>query len=253
MGIFFLVRTTRDVIEVSTSGTAELHDLVSQGIWAGPTWLFQFVMDPELLWFAERPPVWFALAAVWAFPLAAALLLRTGRPDLARWATLDGSGVRLPQPVLRVGRAAAIGLGGAAVAYVLPLVLRAGIHAGVAEATRDQDAFLLGYAYWSVVLALACQAVVAAVTVAVTSDAAVVHGLFAAALTGLGGVAAIVTHPTIGSCVDVVSLRQSPCEWVADGSFVKLDARAGARAGLPRRARRRRRGPGGEGRGTPAP
>jgi Zn-dependent protease with chaperone function len=222
MGIFFLVRQTRDVIEVSTSGTAELHDLVAQAIWAGPTWLFQFVMDPELLWFAERPPVWFALAAVWAFPLAAALFLRTGRPDLARWATLDGSGARLPPPVLRVGRAAAIGLAGAALAYVLPLVLRAGIHAGVAEATRDQDDFLLGYAYWSVVLALACQAVVAAVTVAVTSDAAVVHGLFAAMLTGLGGVAGIITHPTIGSCVDVVSLRQSPCEWAADGSFVKL-------------------------------
>jgi hypothetical protein len=61
--------------------------------------------------------------------------------------------------------------------------------------------------YWAVVLALICQAVVAAVTVAVTSDAAVVHGLFAAALTGLGGVAALVTHPTIGRCVDVVSLR----------------------------------------------
>jgi hypothetical protein len=121
-----------------------------------------------------------------------------------------------------VGRAAAIGLAGAAVAYVLPLILRAGIHAGVAEATRDQDAFVLGYAYWSVVLALTCEAVVAAVTVAVTTDAAVVHGLFAAALTGLGGVAAIVTQPSIGSCVDVVSLRQSPCEWVADGSFVKL-------------------------------
>jgi Zn-dependent protease with chaperone function len=222
MGIFFLVRTTRDIIEVSTSGTAELHDLVSQAIWAGPTWLFQFVMDPELLWFAERPPVWFALAAVWAFPLAAALLLRAGRPDLARWATLDGSGVRLPPPALRVGRAAAIGLAGAAIAYVLPLILRAGIHAGVAESTRDQDAFLLGYAYWSVVLALTCQAVVAAVTAAVTTDAAVVHGLFAAALTGLGGVAAIVTHPSIGSCVDVVSLRQSPCEWFVEGSFVKL-------------------------------
>jgi hypothetical protein len=222
MGIFFLVRTTRDVIEVSTSGTAELHDFVSGAIWAGPTWLFQFVMDPELLWFAERPPVWFALAAVWAFPLAAALILRVGRPELARWATVDGSGVRLPLPMLRVGRAAAIGLAGAALAYLLPLVLRAGIHAGVAEATRDQDAFLLGYAYWSVVLALACQALVAAVTVAVTSDAAVVHGLFAAALTGLGGVAAIVTHPTIGSCVDVVSLRRSPCEWFVEGSFVKL-------------------------------
>ena len=31
MGIFFLVRTTRDVIEVSTSGTAELHDFVVAG------------------------------------------------------------------------------------------------------------------------------------------------------------------------------------------------------------------------------
>ena len=130
IGIFFLVRTTRDVIEVSTSGTAELHDFVAQAIWAGPTWLFQFVMDPELLWFAERPPVWFALAAVWAFPLAAALCLRAGRPDLARWATLDGSGVRLPPPALRVGRAAAIGLVGAAVAYLLPLILRGGITPG---------------------------------------------------------------------------------------------------------------------------
>ena len=71
-------------------------------------------------------------------------------------------------------------------------------------------------------LALTCQAVVAGVAAAVTDDAAVVHGLFAAALTGLGGVAAIVTHPSIGSCVDAVSLRQSPCEWVADGSFVRL-------------------------------
>jgi hypothetical protein len=35
-------------------------------------------------------------------------------------------------------------------------------------------------------------------------------------------VAAIVTQSSIGSCVDAVSLRQSPCEWVAEGSFVKL-------------------------------
>ena len=55
-----------------------------------------------------------------------------------------------------------------------------------------------------------------------TTDAAVVHGLFAAALTGLGGVAALVTQSSIGSCVDVVSLRQSPCDWAVEGSFVKL-------------------------------
>jgi hypothetical protein len=91
----------------------------------------------------------------------------------------------------------------------------------VAESTREQDAFLLGNAYWAIVIALVCQAVVAAVTVALTGDAAVVHGLFAAALTGLGGVAAIVTHSSIGSCVDAVSLRESPCEWFVEGSFVK--------------------------------
>ncbi len=221
MGIFFLVRATREVIEVSTSGTVELHDFVSQAIWAGPSALFQFVMDPQILWFAERPAVWAALGAVWAFPLAAAFA-RPKQVAVARWATLDGSGVRLPQADLRVGRAAAIGLAGAAAAYVLPLVLRAGIHAGVAEPTRDQDAFLLGYAFWAVVLALACQAVVAGITAALTTDAAVVHGLFAAALTGLGGVAALVTQSSIGSCVDVVSLRQSPCDWAVEGSFVKL-------------------------------
>jgi hypothetical protein len=221
-GIFFLVRATRDAIEVSTSGTVVLHDLVSQAVWAGPSALFQFVMDPQILWYSERPPVWVALAAVWAFPLAAAFL-RGGRgAGPARWATLDGGGVRLPAADLRVGRAAAIGLAGAALAFVLPLVLRAGVHAGVAESTRDQDAFLLGFIYWSIVLALVLQALAAAVTAALVTDAAVVHGLFAAALTGLGGVAAIVTHPSIGSCVDFVSLRQSPCEWAADGSFVKL-------------------------------
>jgi Zn-dependent protease with chaperone function len=220
MGIFFLLRATKDAIEVSTSGTAEFHDFVSEAVWAGPSALFQFVMDPQLLWYSERPPVWVALVAVWAFPLAAAFVRRG--PAVARWATLDGRGLSLPSAELRVGRAAAIGLAGAVAAYLLPLVLRAGIHAGVAESTRDEDAFLLGYAYWSVVLALVCQALVAAIAAALTRDAAVVHGLFAAVLTGLGGVAAIITHPSIGSCVDVVSLRQSPCDWAVEASFVKL-------------------------------
>jgi Zn-dependent protease with chaperone function len=222
MGIFFLVRNTREVIEFSTAGTAALHAQVAQVVWAGPTAFFQFVMDPEILWFAERPVVWPAVLALWAFPLAAAFVSRSRRSDLAAWGTLEPPGVRLPATDLRLGRAAAIGAVGAILVYLALLALRAGVHFGVSETTRARDEFLIGMSFWMVTIALVGQGIVAAVTVARIGRGAVLLGLFAAFLTGVGGAAAIITQPSLGSCVEPIALRSSPCEWIATAGFVRL-------------------------------
>lgn len=222
LGIFFLVRATRDVIRIVADDTAALHDQVAEVMWAGPTAAWQFAMNPEILVFTDEPAVWPAALALWAYPLASALWSRRSGRAVAEWGTLEPPGVLLSPAKVRLRQAALIGAIGAVFAYLLPLGLRAGIHAGVPLATREQDLFVLGFSFWLIALALVLQGVVAAIVAARTDQAAVVHGLFAAALTGVGGTLAIVTQSSLASCVEPISIRPSRCEWFVEGSFVRF-------------------------------
>jgi hypothetical protein len=220
LGIFFIVRTTREAVRLAADDAAALHDAAEAVMWAGPSVLWQLVMNFEVLTFLARPIVWPAAVALWAYPLAVALLRRGG--GLAGWGSLEPPGVTLPPARLRVGQAALIGAIGAVLAYLVPLLLRAVVHARVPVATRDQDPFALGFSFWLVVLALVLQALVAAVVAARTEEAAVVHGLFAAMITGAGATLAIATQPSLASCVEPISVRPSTCEWLLDGDTLRF-------------------------------
>jgi Zn-dependent protease with chaperone function len=221
MGIFFQVRSTRAAIDFSTALTAQEHDAIDLVTWAGPEWVYQFVRDPMIATFVHRPVVWPAIAALWAFPLAALLLRRrAGRP--LPWASLDArDSIALSQPRLRIGRALAVGLAGAAVVLVGMLLLRAALRYGVSEATRGRDEFILAFYVWTVSLGLLAQTVVAAVTAAVCRRGAIVLALLGSTLTGAAGAVTVFAYPTIAGCVDVVALRNGPCEWAIDAGFTR--------------------------------
>jgi Zn-dependent protease with chaperone function len=220
LGIFFIVRTTREAVRIAADDAAALHDAAAAVMWAGPSALWQLVMNFEVLTFLARPIVWPAAVALWAYPLAAAFLSRGG--GVAPWGSLEPPGVTLRPARLRVRQAALFGAIGAALAFLLPLVLRAVVHARVPTATRDQDPFALGFSFWLVVLALVLQGLVAAVVALRTEQAAVVHALFAAMLTGAGATLAIVTQPSLASCVEPISVRPSTCEWLLEGDVLRF-------------------------------
>ena len=222
MGIFFLVRSTRAAIHVSTSATRLEHDQVGAVVWAGPRLLYQFVRDPEIATFVHRAAVWPAIVVLWAFPLAALLIgRRRGRHELA-WGSIDNTAVTLGQPPVRLRRAALIGLGGAAVVLVASLVLRASLHFGLSAATRSRDETFLAFYVWTVSLGLLAMAVVAGLTAATCRRAAMLLALFAAALTGTASAITLFAYPTLASCVDVISLNPAaPCAWLVDASFTR--------------------------------
>lgn len=220
--IFYLARDARPVIGASFDLTAQQHAEVSAVAWAGPRLAWQLLLDPGFLSVLRQPVVILGLVALWAFPLAAWLLRRA--PGQGSWAFLDPGGV-LAVPWL--GRAPLdpwrVGLAGGAAFLVAELLLRLALRAGVEDATRAQDLFLLAFYVWQVALAVAAQAVVGALAASRAREApALVAALAAAFVTGLVATVGIVAGPSAAGCVNAIALNPGPCAWSVDSGFAWL-------------------------------
>ena len=91
MGVFYAVRSTRDVLAVSRLASELEHAQVDAQVWAVPLRVWQFVMDAELLFIVTKPYFVPALALLAFFPYAAFLVRK--RTQDAPWAFLDPGGV----------------------------------------------------------------------------------------------------------------------------------------------------------------
>jgi Zn-dependent protease with chaperone function len=220
LGTYFALRELRVPIELSKASTALQHAQVDSVAWAGPRWLWQLVMDPLTLVVLSKPVVPLALVAVWAFPLAAALV-RNHRTGEAPWAFLDPGGRLEPtRPRLRPVRALAIGAAGGLACLLAYVALRGGIHAGVSWDTRQRDELILAFVFWQLVIALAFQAAAAGVAVAVARNAGrLAEGLAAACVTGTIATFGLVAGPVAGGCVDPIGIRPGPCTWDVSADF----------------------------------
>jgi hypothetical protein len=222
MGVFYVTRDTRPVIGIARQATALDHELVSRVAWAGPEWLWQLVMNPQLVWTLQRVELLPAAVLVWAFPLAAVLLRR--RPatrEQTRWAFLDTGGELLvPALASHVLRPLLVGLAAGGAFLLAELLLRIGIRVGVDAPTRARDELLFAFYAWQVVLALAAQAAAGAVATALSGHRArVLDGLAAAFLAGSIAVFGIVAGPSAAGCVDPIALNPGPCAWSVDAGF----------------------------------
>jgi hypothetical protein len=222
LGVFYVTRDTRAVIGVASEATALQLAAVSEVVRAGPEWLWQLALNPQLEWVLLRPEILPALILLWAFPLAAVLLRRRpAREEQTRWAFLDPGG-RLDVPVLasHALRPLAVGLAAGAAFLLAELLLRLGLRAGVSAATRQRDELLLAFFAWQVLLALAAQACAGAVATAVSGHRArVVDGLAAAFNAGSIAVLGIVAGPSAAGCVDAIALNPGPCAWSVSADF----------------------------------
>jgi hypothetical protein len=209
-GIFFMLHDLLVPIEPITGRAVNAeYDEIARATWAGPRFLFRLVMDAEGQYVGSRWPVVAAFVLLWAFPLAA-VVARARAPS---------AGGRL---FLR--RALLVGAASGAAAGIAMIVLRARIHAGVDLSTRTRDAFLLGFYYWHLTIAIGAQVLAAAVAAAVCPRLRVLHGLFAGFLASVIGVAVVLLSPTLGSCVQPLSLGSSgtaDCPFFVQGVFVR--------------------------------
>jgi Zn-dependent protease with chaperone function len=180
-----------------------------------------------------------ALAALWAFPLAAWVLGR--RRGLGTWAWLESrdAGADVGAPVVRPALAAAA-IGG--VAFVAGLLAwRAYAHATVPLAERDRDAYILAFAHRWELVGVCVQAAVAAAVALRARSAGALLGLMAAWIAGLVVVAAFLGSARFAGCVDALTLRPgsgpacpAPMErsfmwttlkdWVDEGALASLVA-----------------------------
>jgi Zn-dependent protease with chaperone function len=220
MGIFYVTRDARAALTVTEALTSTEHAVISQLVWALPEWLYRLLTDGLLLWALLRLEVLAALLVVIGLPLAATLLPnRIGAAD-GSWAFLDPGGrLALPEPVPRPVRALGVGGAGAAVGLAGLLLIRLGIHFGIAESTRPQLAFLFAFFAWQLALALAVQAGTAAVAAALSAGQRVLDGMLAALIAGSVTWFGIVAGPTVGGCVGTLSVNPGPCSWDVGADF----------------------------------
>ena len=221
MGVFYVSRDLRPTIGISKTATDLQHDLISQVTWGMPEWVYQLVMNPQLLWTLQRPVILPALLVVIGLPLAAAFV-RRARADIdTSWAFLDPGGrLELPPVDFHPLRPLAVGLAGGCAFLLAEIVLRAGLHAGVEAFTRAEDAFLLGFFSWQVALAVLAQTAVAAVATAVSLHRTrVFDGLVAALIAGSIAALGILAGPTAGGCVDALSINSGRCGWDVPADF----------------------------------
>ena len=215
MGVFYAVRSTRDVLAVSRLGSELQHAQVDEQVWAVPLRVWQFVMDAELLFIVTKPYFVPVLALLAFFPYAAFLVRRRTRD--APWAFLDPGGVLRTPPLshrplepLLVGAIAGLGF------LVLAVIVRFGVHSGVSAETRATDAAILSFFVSMVSLALLVQLVAGA---AGAWRGGLVGALGAAFVAGCFGWLGIVGGPAAGGCVDALSLNPGPCAWTVESSF----------------------------------
>jgi hypothetical protein len=211
VGVFFALHATAPIIEVSRNISAVQYAIVSQTYRIGPQWLWQLVNDNQTLSILNQPVVFAALIAIWLFPLAAWTRRRTeiGKAD---WAFLDPGG-QLRTPLL--GRAPLepwlIGLAGGLATFVAYILLRLWVHADIDPESRVTSTFAFAFAYWMISIALLAQLVVAIVTAARVREFRLVSGLAAAFTTAVIAAISMELMPSIGSCVDQLSIRSTPC------------------------------------------
>ena len=222
LGVFYVSRDTRAVIRAARDASALQHEAVSQVVWAGPEWLWQLALNPQLEWVLLRPEILPAAILLWAFPLAAVLLRRgPAENDETRWAFLDPGGrLDVPRLASHVLRPLAVGLAAGGAFLLAELLLRLGIRTAVSAATRQRDELLLAFFAWQIALALAAQAAAGAVATAVSGHRArVVDGLAAAFVAGSTAVLGIVAGPSAAGCVDPIALNPGPCTWSVSADF----------------------------------
>jgi Zn-dependent protease with chaperone function len=220
VGIFYTARDTRSLIGFSRSATELEHAQVAEIAWVGPSWLYQLLRDPQILFVLTQPVVFLALVALWLFPLAA-WLRRRKRINDAPWAFLEPGG-RLRMPLL--GRPSlepwAVGLVFGVAALAALLVLRLALRPSFEAETRARLEFLFAFFYWQFVLALAVQVAAAVVVVArVQREMPLVGALAAAFTAGAIATAGIVVGPSAAGCVDAIAMNPGPCAWDVDAGF----------------------------------
>jgi hypothetical protein len=92
----------------------------------------------------------------------------------------------------------------------------------VPESTRVTDGFALAFYAWIVTFGLVAEALVAAVTAAVTAVARTPLALFAGALTSIGSSVALFALPSLASCIGFFAIRPgATCAWSVQSVFVR--------------------------------
>lgn len=217
---FYTARGAGPIVGVSRRLAELQHDEVSQVAWAGPVWLWQLLMDPQILLLATRSAFFAATVGLWVFPLLAWVVRRSRASDTS-WAFLDPGGRlslkplgRLPVDPWRTGLIAGLGC------LVAFLALRLALRNGVDADTRAQDLFLLAFFFWQLAIAVFAQVIAGAVAAARAGELPpLVASLAAAFVTGAIATAGIVVGPTVASCADFVALNPGPCGWSVDAGF----------------------------------
>ena len=222
LGVFYVTRDAREVIGFARSATDLQHEQIGQVTWGMPDWVYQLVMNPQLIWTVQRGELLAVLLVVLFVPLAAAAARRPpARDDEERWAFLDpGGALSIPPLVRHLLRPLIVGLAVGAAFLIAELVLRAGLHYGMSADTRGRDELILAFFAWQVALALIAQGAAGAIATAISGHRArLVDGLGAAFVTGSIAVLGILGGPTAGGCVDPVSINPGPCSWDIPASF----------------------------------
>jgi len=220
LGTFYSLHEFSEGIDFSRLLTGEEHRQVAAVTFAGPTWLWQLVMDPQTLVVIERPLIPVAIVLLWAVPLGTVLVRRRRTGD-APWAFLDPGGRLDPdRPDVRLVRPVVIGVLGGLACLVAYALHRGCIHTFVALDTRNRDEFLLTFFFWQIVIALVAQFVAAGVAVGFARDRVpLAEGLCAATVTGTIAAFGIVAGPVAGGCLDPLSIRPGPCAWDVSRDF----------------------------------
>jgi hypothetical protein len=221
MGVFYVTRDIRETLAVSRQGTAVLHAQAADAVSAGPVWMWQLLMDGQVLVILQRPLIVPSLALLWLFPLAAALVRR--REGDGGWAFLDPGGVLRTAPLrLRLVRPLAIGAAAGAIFFLAQLAVRGLLHANVAASTRALDEFVLSFVVWMLLLAALAQGGAALVATALSRNPApVLDGLAAAFVAGLACALGIVCGPAVGGCLEPLSLNPGPCAWTMPAWYTR--------------------------------
>jgi Peptidase family M48 len=227
LGIYALVTNVPEAPALSSALTSAQQVQIASVVWTGPALVYDAVMDPFVQVLATHPLVMTLVVTVWAFPLAASVWAR-GLPSapIARWASLDPSSrpLRLTRTPTNVRRAIGAGLVAGACIAIVFIALRLLVRATLPDTTRATDEFALAFFYWSIVVALLGQGVIAAVVALRTTGAPVLHGLLAAFVTGIAAALALVALSPAASCVPVLAIRPAApaCGWLPEPSFVLL-------------------------------
>ncbi len=222
LGVFYVSRDSREVIDITRLATGLQHAQVDQVAWAGPEWAYQLVMNPQIVWSVQRLALLPVVVLVWLVPLAAAFARKPPASDeQERWAFLDPGGrLSIPPFARHLLRPLLVGLGVGAAFLLAELLLRLGLHYGMSADTRARDELILAFFAWQLALALLAQGVAGAIATAISGHRArVVDGLAAAFLTGSIAVVGIMGGPTAGGCVNPISINPGPCSWDIPASF----------------------------------